>query len=252
MTDPTKLHRLFSEQQFAQDEARFPVRAYVQSYDGTTISVVIPSFDGGHKVMPVDYVGANFQPGDLILVCQDEADTYWFVSSQYVPVTTSATPITSSQDAGGGSGDGGVGSLPKNANNLNKKQQMFSATLQAAIGLEPCVICGWVLSEEPASSPVAPNGDNNWLNIGAYDAGGWAGGGSDVWSDPTKGGNATASFILGHQVNGINSPMSASSGIHAIANSAGKGVDAQVQAIQTSGWASSGYPNLMDVVNQFR
>jgi hypothetical protein len=254
MTDPTKLHRLFSDIHHEENEARYPVRAYVQAYDGTTIAIVIPSFDGGHRMFSVDYVGANFQTGDLILVVQDEADTYWFVSSQYVPVTTSATPITSSQDAGGGSGTGGVGSLPKNADvHLSKNQQQFAARLQADIGLEPCVICGWLLSEESGKPAQAPNGANNWLNIGAFDSGNWAGGKAPVWNTPVSGADATASFILGKQVNGVNAPSHASSGItNGITGAVGKSINAQITALQTCGWATSGYPNLPQVVGYFR
>jgi hypothetical protein len=256
MTDPTKLHRLFADQTHENNESRYPVRGVIQSYDGNSAKVLIPSFDGGKSPFPVDYVGANFQPGDLILVCRDEADTYWVVGMQGVPMTQT-TISGGSHDAGGGSGGGagvagGPGALPKNANTLNSKQQMFAKRLQGNIGLEPAVICGWIISEEPASASQAPNGANNWLNIGAFDAGGWGGGGSNVWSDPAKGADATASFILGRQVNGISSPLKAAASIHSIAASAGKGVDAQVSAIQHSGWASSGYPNLAQVVKQFQ
>jgi hypothetical protein len=252
MSDPTKLHRLFADQTHFNNESRYPVRGVVSSYDGTTVQVRVPSFDGGKKDFPVDYVGANFQPGDLILVCQDEADSYWVVGTQIVPVTVDGKALNSTQDAGGGSGGGGNGALPKNSTSLNAKQRQFASRLQANIGLEPAVICGWVISEEPASATCAPNGCNNWLNIGAFDAGGWAGGGADVWSDPTKGADATTSFITHKAVNGINAPFYAGASIPNIPKSAGKGVDAQVTAIQTSGWASSGYPNLASVVKQFQ
>lgn len=253
MSDPTKLHRLFGDQNHVNAEARLPVRAVVKDYDGNTAHVYIPAFDGGKTPFPVDYVGADFQPGDLLLVCKDEADTYWIVGMQAVPVVQAK--FVSGSNSGGGGGStlgGGNGALPKNSTLLNEKQRMFAQRLNADIGLEPCVICGWVISEEPASSTCAPNGCNNWLNVGAFDAGGWAGGGADVWSAPVKGADATASFITGKQVNGINSPLHAADSIHAIGHVAGKSIAEQISTIQNSHWASSGYPNLPAAVNQFR
>lgn len=131
---------------------------------------------------------------------------------------------------------------------LNADQATFAQRLAADVGLDAAVVRAWVASEEPASASSAPNGANNWLNIGAFDAGGWAGGGASVWADPTTAADATAAFILGRPVNGVSAPLSASPGIRAIAGAAGQGAAAQVHAIQTSGWASSGYPNLPALV----
>lgn len=253
MTDPTKLHRLFADQGHENHEARYPVRGVVAGYDGSTIEVRVPSFDGGAAKFPISFVGGQFGPGDLILVCKDEADSYWLVGTQYPSSTGGSNG--SSNDAGGGSSGagGGPGSLPgKGLSNLSKNQQTFAKRLQSNIGLEPAVIAGWVHAEEPPTAASAPNGANNWLNIGAFDAGGWAGGGSDVWSDPAKGADATASFILGKAVNGISSPLHASAGIKAIAGTAGKSESTQIRAIQTSGWASSGYPDLPSLVTLFK
>lgn len=252
MSDPTKLHRLFSDQTHENVEARFPVRGVVKSYDGSTIQTFIPSFDGGQKPFPISFTDGAFNPGDLILVCKDEADSYWLVGTQAPSVVAAPAGGGTNAAGAGSSPGGGSGSLPKNSNLLNASQRSFAQRLQANIGLEPAVICGWVLSEEPASSSSAPNGANNWLNIGAFDAGGWGGGGSNVWDSPAKGADATASFITGSAVNGISSPLTAAASIHQIARSAGQGIPAQIHAIQTSGWASSGYPNLAQVVAQFQ
>lgn len=132
---------------------------------------------------------------------------------------------------------------------LNAAQATFAQRLAQDVGLDAAVVQAWVLSEEPASAASAPNGANNWLNIGAFDAGGWAGGGANVWGDPTTAADATAAFILGHPVNGVSAPLSAAPGIRAIAGTAGQSPSAQVQAIQHSGWASSGYPNLPSVLS---
>lgn len=254
MTDPTKLHRLFSDQHHTNVETYVPVRAVVAGYDGQTIKVNIPAFDGGRADFSISYVGGQFNKGDLILVCKDEADTYWLIGTQYPPYQPTSTGGGSNAAGGGMSGiTGGPGSLPsKGLNNLSSKQQEFAKRLQADIGLEPAVICGWVHAEEPPTASAAPNGANNWLNVGAFDAGNWGGGGSNVWDSPTKGADATASFILARAVNGISSPLKAASSIHSIAGSAGQGVGAQISAIQHSGWASSGYPDLQQLVALFQ
>ena len=135
---------------------------------------------------------------------------------------------------------GGSGTVDKNAK-LNGNQTAFAKRLQADTGLDPKVISAWMLNEEPASSSHAPNGANNWLNIGAYDSGGWAFGGSSVWNDPNRAADATASFILGHAVNGVNAPAYGSPSIRAIIHSVGKSVKEQAAAIARSDWASSHY-----------
>jgi hypothetical protein len=254
MTDPTKLIRLLGQQQFEHEEDNLPVRGIVQAYNGTTVQVLIPSFDGGIRPFPVDYVGADFQQGDLVLVCRDEADTYWIISTQYL--LTSARAIQSTQDAtpsGGAAGQ--VGSLPANAGNyLNSKQMQFAARLSADIGFEPAVICGWIHSEEPKSqTPDQMNGANNWLNIGSWDQGNWSFGGSNVWDTPVSAADATASFIFWRNVNGVMSPARSLQPIHdGLMGAMGKGTDAQITAIQTCGWATSGYPSLPQIVALFK
>lgn len=132
---------------------------------------------------------------------------------------------------------------------LNSNQQAFAKRLSADTGLSLAVCQAWCLAEEPASASSAPNGANNWLNIGAFDSGNWAGGGASVWDSPVSAADATASFILGRPVNGQRAPMGASPGIRAIANSAGQSAAAQVSAIQNSGWATSHYPDLPSLLS---
>lgn len=159
---------------------------------------------------------------------------------------------SSSTSTGGGAGTtGGTGALPKNASKFSSNQQTFLSRLQADTGLDPAVIAGWMAAEEPPGAASAPNGANNWLNIGAFDSGGWAGGGANVWADPTTAADATASFITGHTVNGVTSPLHAAASIHAIAAAAGQSISAQVLAIQNSHWATSGYPGLLGIVMGF-
>lgn len=141
---------------------------------------------------------------------------------------------------------GGSGTLPSAAaGHLNADQQAFASELARRTGLDPTVIAAWVASEEPASSTHAPNGANNWLNIGSVDSGNWQGGADPVWGTPQSGADATAAWLRGSSVYGIGT---ASSGIRAIMRTVGQSAAAQVHAIQSSGWASSGYPHLGQLV----
>lgn len=163
--------------------------------------------------------------------------------------------IKSVQEAHGASPAAVPGSAPASSSlsagtveRLNSSQGSFASRLAADTGLDPRVIAGWLLAEEPASAAAAPNGANNWLNIGAFSGGGWAYGGSSVWAAPQQAADATAAFILGHPVNGVSPPAYGSVGIRRIAGTAGQSASSQVAAIQQSGWATSGYPDLPGLV----
>ncbi|MGH2873766.1 MAG: hypothetical protein ACRDL5_15050, partial [Solirubrobacteraceae bacterium] len=90
-------------------------------------------------------------------------------------------------------------------------------------------------------------GNNDWLNIGYTDSGTY-GSADSVWTDPTTAADATAGWLAGQST--IPGYGTASSGIQAILQTAGQGPSAQIQALQTSGWASSGYPDLPSVYEQ--
>lgn len=165
-----------------------------------------------------------------------------------VKSTRSAFASSSAGAGSPGSGSAPAGTGAVAAGKLNGSQAAFASRLQADTGLDPKVIAGWLLAEEPASATAAPNGANNWLNIGAFDSGGFAFGGASVWSSPTEAADATAAFMLGHPVGGVTPPAYGSAGIRSIIASAGRGISAQIAAIQRSGWASSGYPDLPSLV----
>lgn len=146
-----------------------------------------------------------------------------------------------------GSGGTGLGtpSNPVGGGNvtsslLNRNQQVFGSIVSQNTGLDPNVVAAWIHSEEPASSSSAPNGANNWLNIGSTDSG-YIGGSNSFWNDPQSAGAFTAQWIQGKPEPGYGT---ASAGIQAIMSTAGQSPQAQIAAIQGSGWASSGYPNL--------
>lgn len=140
-------------------------------------------------------------------------------------------------------GGGGSASLGSAGSKLNANQRTFASQLAADTGLDPRVVAAWVLSEEPASASNAPNGANNWLNIGSTDSG-FYGAGNPAWGDPARAADFTASWIRGTADPGFGS---ASAGIRGILSTVGQDAHSQILAIQHSGWASSGYPGLESV-----
>jgi hypothetical protein len=70
-----------------------------------------------------------------------------------------------------------------------------------------------------------------------------------VWSDPTAAADATAGWLKGQ--NTIPGYGQASSGVQSILSTVGQSPQTQVAAIQSSGWASSGYPDQPSLLGQF-
>lgn len=124
---------------------------------------------------------------------------------------------------------------------LNTNQSAFASRLATDTGLDPNVVAAWLISEEPASAKAAPNGANNWLNIGAFSGGNWAGANTPAWKDPITAADATAHWLAGRDL-GFGK---AAAGIQAILRTAGRAPADQIRAIQASPWAGSHYPNLM-------
>ena len=133
-----------------------------------------------------------------------------------------------------------------NSSLLNANQNAFGTALVQATGLDPGVVAAWLLSEERASSTAAPNGANNWLNIGDTGSGNY-GGSASVWSNPTSAGKFTGQWLSGVSLPGYGPP---SQGVQNILASAGQSPANQIAAIQNSGWAASGYPNLPSVYQE--
>jgi hypothetical protein len=126
---------------------------------------------------------------------------------------------------------------------LTSGQRQFGAELAADTGLACPVVAAWELAEESGSAARARQaaGNNDWLNIGYTDAGNY-GTADSIWATPGAAAQATATWLKGG--NSIPGYPRAASGIRAILVSAGRSVTAQISAIQDSGWASSGYPDL--------
>lgn len=168
-----------------------------------------------------------------------------FKDALSTPAATAATTDTLTGTTGLTTGSSsGSAALPSGASGrLNANQQAFASRLAADTGLDAGVVAAWVTAEEPASAAQAPNGANNWLNIGDTGSGNY-GGGSSVWASPVTAADETAQWLAGKSLPGYGP---ASAGVQSILATAGQSAQAQIQAIQGSGWASSGYPDLLSI-----
>jgi hypothetical protein len=164
---------------------------------------------------------------------------------------TFAATLASAQSAGQPAGVAGASaSLPAAAaGKMTSGQQQFASRLAAQTGLDAGVIGAWLLAEENGSAAASRQSANNndWLNIGYTDSGTF-GAADSIWSNPTTAADATAGWLKGQ--NTIPGYGRASAGIQGILSTAGQTPQAQIAAIQHSGWASSGYPSLPALLQQ--
>jgi hypothetical protein len=109
--------------------------------------------------------------------------------------------------------------------------------------MHPQVISAWMLAEQSSGAATSREqaGNHNWLNIGWTDSGQYGTSGS-VWSDPVAAAHATAGWLKGEDT--VAGYGRASAGVQSILTSAGQPPELQLTALQRSGWASSGYPDL--------
>jgi hypothetical protein len=166
--------------------------------------------------------------------------------------TTFSSALATALGSSGVSGGAGIGSttLPTTAAaQMTTGQQAFASRLAADTGLDPGVISAWLLAEENGGAAQSRQSasNNDWLNIGYTDSGTY-GSSDSVWSDPITAADATAGWLKGQ--NTIPGYGTASSGIQAILQTAGQPPATQIAAIQGSGWASSGYPDLPSLYQQ--
>ncbi len=162
-------------------------------------------------------------------------------------VMTFSTALSSAM--GGATATGGAALPPAAATMLTSAQQQFASRLATDTGLDPGVVSAWLLAEESGGAAVSRQNANNndWLNIGYTDSGTY--GSSDpIWSDPVAAADATAGWLKGQST--IPGYGTASSGIQAILATAGQSPATQIAALQSSGWASSGYPSLPTLYQQ--
>jgi len=169
-------------------------------------------------------------------------------SSQAISGSPSFNSLLSSA-VGTTATSGGAG-LPAAASTmLTSDQRTFASRLAADTGLDPGVVSAWLLAEESGGAAVSRQsaGNNDWLNIGYTDSGTY-GSSDSIWSDPTTAADATAGWLKGQDT--IPGYGTASGGIQAILQTAGQSPSAQISALQSSGWASSGYPDLPALYGQ--
>ena|SRR5947209_2039134 len=138
---------------------------------------------------------------------------------------------------------------PAASGKLTSGQSEFASRLASETGLDPNVIAAWLVAEESGSAATSRQSANNndWLNIGYTDSGTF-GSSDSIWSNPDSAADATAGWLKGQ--NTIPGYGTASAGIRAILRTAGQSPQAQIAAIQQSGWASSGYPDLPALYQQ--
>jgi hypothetical protein len=171
-------------------------------------------------------------------------------SSQLSNALTGTSAVTGATAAAGATAATGATGLPTQAGTmLTSAQQTFASRLAADTGLDSGVVSAWLLAEESGGAAVSRQSANNndWLNIGYTDSGTY-GSADSIWSDPTAAADATAGWLKGQDT--IPGYGTASSGIQAIAQTAGQSPQAQISALQNSGWASSGYPSLPSLYQQ--
>jgi hypothetical protein len=158
-----------------------------------------------------------------------------------------ASALAQAQDTGPATGGAG---LPTSAQTmLTSDQQQFASRLAAETGLDPGVVSAWLLAEESGGAAQSRQSQNNndWLNIGYTDSATY-GSSDSIWSNPATAADATAGWLKGQ--NTIPGYGTASSGIQAILTTAGQPASTQISALQNSGWASSGYPDLPSLYSQ--
>ena len=124
---------------------------------------------------------------------------------------------------------------------FSQNQQKFIGTYSKLTGLHPGVVSAQLAAEEPVGAHSGYHGTQDWLNIGITDSGPM-GAGNPAWRDPVQAAKLSAAWVAGKT--SIPGFGSAAPGIRAILSTAGQSPQAQISAIQRSGWASSGYHNL--------
>ena len=187
------------------------------------------------------------------------------LATAFTPPTSTAASTTSSTGTAGASmsfssqlsnaitgttATAGTTGLPAKAGTmLTSGQQTFATRLAADTGLDSGVVSAWLLAEESGGAAVSRQASNNndWLNIGYTDSGTY-GSADNIWADPAAAADATAGWLKGQ--NTIPGYGTASSGIQSILSTAGQSPQAQISALQNSGWASSGYPSMPSLYQQ--
>lgn len=131
---------------------------------------------------------------------------------------------------------------------FSANQKAFIRAFSVSSHIDAGVIAAWMASEQPPGDSAGDHGTQNWLNIGNTDSGSF-GVNDPHWKDPTAAGTYSGQWMRGQvSVPGFGH---AAPGIVAVTR-AGSDPLAQIRALQHSGWAGSGYPNLVAVYNSYK
>lgn len=129
---------------------------------------------------------------------------------------------------------------------LTQQQERFAAELAQQTGLDRNVIRAWALAEMSGTyaQQREREGNANALNVGYFDSGAadWA---KKSFRDPVQAARLTADFLRGKR-------WGAHPQIQAILRTAGQNPAAQLRAIYTSPWASSGYNGGRDLQSTYK
>jgi len=157
-----------------------------------------------------------------------------------------ASALVQAQAPGASAGAPAAGLSARASRMLTPGQRQFVSELAAQTGLDPQVISAWCLAEESGGAAASREAQRNhdWLNIGWTDSGRY-GTADAIWSNPVAAADATAGWLKGQDT--IPGYARASAGVQSVLASAGQPPEQQIAALQRSGWASSGYPDLPGV-----
>lgn len=209
------------------------------------IHAMMEPLNGGaaaKAAQPVQQTAANGAAGAPLATASAYAPNAAFPATATTG-TTGVAPTSFSNVLAGTTGQLSA----RAAGYLTPGQRTFATQLAAETGMNPQVVAAWMLAEQSGGAATSREsaGNHNWLNIGYTDSATY-GASASVWSDPASAAHATAGWLKGEDT--VDGYGKASAGVQSILNSAGQSPEAQMQALQRSGWASSGYPDLPAVL----
>jgi hypothetical protein len=220
------------------------------AFDPSTAASATSSSTGGVSATGTSATGSTGSTSFADALAQAQGTSGTVGAASDVPSIVGAGMTGATTATGIAGMTTGGATLPSSASSmLTSDQQQFASRLAADTGLDPSVVSAWLLAEESGGAAQSRQAQNNndWLNIGYTDSATY-GSSDSIWSDPVTAADATAGWLKGQ--NTIPGYGTASSGIQGILSTTGSSPATQIAALQNSGWASSGYPDLPSLYNQ--
>jgi hypothetical protein len=220
------------------------------AFDPSVAASTTGSSTGGVSTTGTSTTGSTGSNSFADALAQAQGTSGTMGTASDVPNIVSSGLTSAGLTSTGLVGSTGGAALPASAQTmLTSDQQQFASRLAADTGLDPSVVSAWLLAEESggAAQSRQSQSNNDWLNIGYTDSATY-GSSDSIWSNPVTAADATAGWLKGQ--NTIPGYGTASSGIQGILSTAGSSPAAQIAALQNSGWASSGYPDLPSLYSQ--